>query len=102
MFQSTPSVRKPYGPYGFLTEGVDWNNHNAQWRVVDGKKIPIHVGGVVYGDVNYTEPFLNNLHIVEPTLFYLEHFAKRSTTDGREQWTDHEGNVISRGPAPSR
>jgi hypothetical protein len=90
-----------YGPYGFLTEGVDWNNHNAQWRVVDGKNVPIHVGGVVYGAVNYTEPFLNNLQIVEPTLLYLEHIAQRSSQGGEERWSDHEGNVIWRRGSPT-
>jgi hypothetical protein len=44
---------------GFLTEGVDWNNHVGRQH---------HFGGAEYGDIQYTEPFLNNLHIVEPTL----------------------------------
>jgi len=48
-----------YGPYGFLTEGVDWNNHVGQQH---------HIGGAEFGAIQYTEPFLNNLHIVEPTL----------------------------------
>lgn len=65
-----------HGPHGFLTEGVDWNNHNGQWRKVKGELIPIHVGGVVYGDVNYTQPFLNNMHITAPTLYYLENLAR--------------------------
>ncbi len=34
-----------HGEYGFLTEGVDWNNHNGQYRDVNGKYVPIHVGG---------------------------------------------------------
>ncbi len=91
-----------YGPHGFLTEGVDWNNHNGQWRNVDGKQVPIHVGGVVYGAVNYTQPFLNNLQIVEPTLFYLEHFARRSAVGGEERFLDHEGNRIGHRPAATR
>lgn len=96
------AAKHHYGPYGFLTEGVDWNNHNQQWREVNGKKIPIHVGGVVYGAVNYTQPFLNNLHIVEPTLFYLNHFAKRVTEGNEQRLLDHEGNIIWRGrPAPT-
>jgi len=33
-----------------------------------------HVGGVEYGDIRYTEPLLNNLHIVEPTIRLLEHY----------------------------
>jgi len=44
---------------GFLTEGVDWNNHVGKQH---------HFDGAEYGDIKYTEPLLNNLHIVEPTL----------------------------------
>jgi hypothetical protein len=47
---------------GFLTEGVDWNNHVKKEH---------HFGGAEYGDIQYTEPLLNNLHIVEPTLLAL-------------------------------
>ncbi len=47
---------------GFLTEGVDWNNHVGKQH---------HFEGAEYGDIKYTEPFLNNLHIVEPTLLAL-------------------------------
>ncbi len=83
-----------HGPHGFLTEGVDWNNHNGQWREVDGVNIPIHVGGVVYGDVNYTQPFLNNMHITAPTLYYLEKLAQRKTTETGTQFLDCENNVL--------
>ena len=48
---------------GFLTEGVDWNNHV-------GKKH--HFDQAEYGDIKYTEPLLNNLHIVEPTVLALQ------------------------------
>ena len=48
-----------HGPYGFLTEGVDWNNHVGKQH---------HFNQAEYGDIKYTEPLLNNLHIVEPTL----------------------------------
>ena len=85
-----------HGPYGFLTEGVDWNNHNAQWREVNGKKIPIHVGGVVYGDVNYTQPFLNNMHITAPTLFYLERLAQTKVTEPGMVYTDCDRNPLTR------
>lgn len=51
-----------HGKYGFLTEGVDWNNHVGAQHHFDGKE---------FGDIKYTEPFLNNLHIVEPTIYYL-------------------------------
>jgi len=47
---------------GFLTEGVDWNNHVGKQH---------HFGGAEYGDIQYTEPLLNNLHIVEPTLLAI-------------------------------
>ncbi len=47
---------------GFLTEGVDWNNHVGKQH---------HFNGAEFGDIQYTEPLLNNLHIVEPTLLVL-------------------------------
>lgn len=56
-----------YGPYGFLTEGVDWNDHVGQQH---------HIKQAKYGAIQYTEPFLNNQHIVEPTLFYLQNLGK--------------------------
>ncbi|MGC8668197.1 MAG: hypothetical protein ACP5VE_08805 [Chthonomonadales bacterium] len=52
-----------YGPHGFLTEGVDWNNHVGREH---------HIGGAEYGAIRYTEPLLNNLHHVEPILRCLE------------------------------
>ena len=52
-----------HGKYGFLTEGVDWNNHVGKQH---------HFDGAEYGDIKYTEPLLNNLHIVEPTLLIIE------------------------------
>ena len=53
-----------YGEYGFLTEGVDWQNSVGREHHINGKE---------FGDIKYTEPLLNNLHIIEPTvklLFY--------------------------------
>jgi hypothetical protein len=52
-----------HGKYGFLTEGVDWNNHVGKQHHFDEEE---------YGDIKYTEPLLNNLHIVEPTLLIAE------------------------------
>ncbi|MBN2315050.1 MAG: DUF2961 domain-containing protein [Sedimentisphaerales bacterium] len=52
-----------HGDKGFLTEGVDWNNHVGKQH---------HFNEAEYGDIKYTEPLLNNLHIVEPTLFVIE------------------------------
>lgn len=51
-----------HGPHGFLTEGVDWNNHVGKQH---------HVGGAEYGAIRYTEPLLNNLHHVEAALRLL-------------------------------
>jgi hypothetical protein len=48
---------------GFLTEGVDWNNHVGRQH---------HFDEAEFGDIKYTEPLLNNLHIVEPTLLAVE------------------------------
>ncbi len=83
-----------HGDHGFLTEGVDWNNHNGQWRKVGDKKIPIHVGGAQYGDVNYTQPFLNNMHITGPTLYYLKKLAHRQILESDLVFSDCEGNIL--------
>jgi hypothetical protein len=52
-----------HGQHGFLTEGVDWNNHVGKQH---------HFNQAEYGDIQYTEPLLNNLHIVEPTLLIIQ------------------------------
>jgi len=57
---------------GFLTEGVDWDNRVGAQH---------HIRKERYGLIRYTEPFLNNLHVVEPTLYYLENFANVSFRD---------------------
>jgi len=74
-----------YGPYGFLTEGVDWNNHVGQQH---------HINQARFGAIRYTEPFLNNQHIAEPTLYYLKHLARRSVGPTVKRWLDMEGNAI--------
>ncbi len=74
-----------YGPHGFLTEGVDWNNHVGQQH---------HINQAEFGAIQYTEPFLNNQHIVEPTQFYLEHLAEKHAANGRAEWRDLEGNLL--------
>lgn len=51
-----------HGRLGFLTEGVDWNNHVSERH---------HVNGDYFGDINYTEPLLNNLHHIGPAMFYF-------------------------------
>jgi hypothetical protein len=78
-------ARHHYGPHGFLTEGVDWNDHVGQQHHINRQK---------YGAIQYTEPFLNNQHIAEPTLFYLEHLARRSRADATRTWRDVENNVL--------
>ncbi|HOU15684.1 MAG TPA: hypothetical protein PKZ84_21480 [Anaerolineae bacterium] len=55
-------ARHHYGALGFLTEGVDWNNHVGQQH---------HIRNAEYGAIRYTEPLLNNLHHLEATLTYL-------------------------------
>jgi hypothetical protein len=57
-----------YGDQGFLTEGVDWNNHVSQRH---------HIGEALYAAIRYTEPLLNNLHLLAPTLFYFEQLGYR-------------------------
>ena len=57
-----------YGDLGFLTEGVDWNNHVSQQH---------HIDQALYGAIQYTEPLLNNLHFLGPTLFYFEKIGYR-------------------------
>jgi hypothetical protein len=75
-----------YGPYGFLTEGVDWNDHVGQQH---------HINQAKFGAIRYTEPFLNNQHIVEPTLFYLKHLARRQSRQGSQtRFRDLDGNLL--------
>jgi hypothetical protein len=83
-----------HGEHGFLTEGVDWNNHNGQWRKVGKEMIPIHVGAAKYGDVNYTQPFLNNMHISAPTLYYLENLARKQRDGKTVSYYDCEENRL--------
>jgi hypothetical protein len=78
-------ARHHHGPYGFLTEGVDWNNHVGQQH---------HIDQAQFAAIRYTEPFLNNQHIAEPTWFYLNHLAKRSRQSGTLRWLDLEGNTL--------
>jgi len=82
-----------YGPYGFLTEGVDWNNHVGQKH---------HIGQAKYAAIQYTEPFLNNQHIIEPTLFYLEQLATKKKAGEQTEWRDLEGNLLLSLPASQR
>jgi hypothetical protein len=91
------AAKHHYGPHGFLTEGVDWNDHVGQQHHIDQAK---------FAAIRYTEPFLNNQHIAEPTLFYLKHLAAKSTQAGMVQYRDLEGNLLLElprgGPAKTR
>ncbi|MCX6905821.1 MAG: hypothetical protein NTW03_20535 [Verrucomicrobia bacterium] len=78
-------ARHHHGPHGFLTEGVDWNDHVGQRH---------HIGQAKYGAIQYTEPFLNNQHIAEPTLFYLRHLARETGPPPASEWRDAEGNIL--------
>ena len=77
------------GPLGFLTEGVDWNDHVGQQH---------HIQQAKYGDIQYTEPFLNNQHIAEPTHFYLRELAEIRMVDNQRFWIDLENTVLLRSP----
>jgi hypothetical protein len=67
-----------HGEWGFLTEGVDWNNHVGRQH---------HFDGAEFGAIRYTEPLLNHLHHLEPLCEYLETYAKRP-------YYDLEGNFL--------
>lgn len=86
-------ARHHVGPHGFLTEGVDWNNHVEQRH---------HVDGAPFAAIKYTEPFLNNQHIAEPTLVYLRTLASSHVQDQATVYLDLEGNELLRQPAPAR
>jgi hypothetical protein len=82
-------ARHHHGRHGFLTEGVDWNNHVGQKHHIDNAR---------FGAIRYTEPFLNNQHIAEPTWFYLERLAVKKSEGNQAAWRDLEGNVLLRLP----
>ena len=81
------AAKHHYGPYGFLTEGVDWNDHVGQQH---------HIGKAKYGAIQYTEPFLNNQHIAEPTLVYLQRLAQKKRVQGQAVYYDQEKNALFR------
>jgi len=80
------AAKHHYGPHGFLTEGVDWNNHVGQKH---------HINGALYAAIKYTEPFLNNQHICEPTLYFLEKHAASEAAGDERVYRDHEGNRLA-------
>lgn len=79
------SAKHHYGDHGFLTEGVDWNNHVGQQH---------HIAQARFGAIRYTEPLLNNQHIVEPTLYYLRHLATEVVDGESTEWRDIQGNRL--------
>lgn len=87
------TAKHHYGSHGFLTEGVDWNDHVGQQH---------HIRQEKHGAIQYTEPFLNNQHIAEPTLYYLEHLAAKRGRSGATEWRDIEGNLIWRKVPPAK
>ena len=76
-----------HGVYGFLTEGVDWNDHVGQKH---------HIKQAKYGAIRYAEPFLYNQHFTEPKLFYLIHCWRKQPADTATDWLDVEGNRLLR------
>ena len=83
-------ARHHYGDHGFLTEGIDWNNHVGAQH---------HIGGAEFGAIQYTEPLLNNVHIVTPTLYYLEHLARQQRVGDQIEYRDMDGNLLATLPA---
>lgn len=79
------------GPWGFLTEAVDWDGHSTLTR---------HFPGERYGDIATTHPFLNNLHVVQPTVFFLERFARVVDEGQGLGLYDIEGNRLCALPLP--
>ena len=80
------AAKHHHGELGFLTEAVDWDGHSVAAR---------HFEGAARGDINDTHPFLNNLHIVEPTLSYLHEWAYRlPDAEGDLAFFDLEGNRL--------
>jgi hypothetical protein len=78
-----------HGEHGFLTEAVDWDGHSTAAR---------HFPGERYGDIATTHPFLNNLHVLEPTVCYLEHDALRVDDGDGPAFYDFEGNRLCSDP----
>ncbi len=56
---------------------------------------PIHVNGVEYDAVNFTQPFFNTMHITAPTLYYVEALARRNTTESGTDLFDCEDNRLA-------
>lgn len=80
-----------HGTHGFLTEAVDWDGHSTTTRHFEGER---------YGDIATTHPFLNNLHVLQPTVTLLERFATPLTEERDSALYDLEGNRLCDLPLP--
>ena len=80
-----------HGKFGFLTEAIDWDGHSTAARHFEGER---------YGDIATTHPFLNNLHLLQPTTYFVERFAVRVETDTGSALFDPEGNRLCDIPVP--
>jgi hypothetical protein len=81
-----------HGEWGFLTEAVDWDGHSTAAR---------HFPGERYGDIATTHPFLNNLHLLQPTVTFLEGFAIEADAGTGPGLYDPEGNRLCDFPVPA-
>ena len=79
-------ARHHFGDHGFLTEGVDWNNHVGQKH---------HIDGAEFGAIQYTEPLLNNVHFITPTMYYLENLARQAQVGRCVEYRDMDGNLLT-------
>ena len=71
-------ARNHVGTTGFLPAELDW----------DGRRPPErHIGGGQYGARSVTHPYMNNLNLLAPTQFFLDHIAWRS---GQHQDVFHD------------
>ena len=87
-------ARHHHGELGFLTEAVDWDGHSIKTR---------HFGGASRGDIATTHPFLNNLHLLEPTVLFLETGAiGQDHPELGPGLYDLEGNRLCDHPVPRR
>ncbi len=85
------TARHHYGEHGFLTEAIDWDGHSTVSR---------HFPGERYGAIVTTHPFLNNLHILQPTVTLLEEHAFRIDEGASGSMFDLEGNRLCDVPWP--
>ena len=85
------TARHHYGEFGFLTEAIDWDGHSTVAR---------HFPGERYGAIATTHPFLNNLHILQPTVTLLESYGVRVDEGGSGALFDLEGNRLCEVPWP--